>query len=183
MYLVYVCPAHAGVYPVFPSAGLWRRRLPRTRGGLPSCVPPEYESTWFAPHTRGSTARRCSALPDFAVCPAHAGVYRLLVLVAGTNQGLPRTRGGLPRTYPRHAEWARFAPHTRGSTFGRGFIADLAAVCPAHAGVYRRSTLRPGPTSGLPRTRGGLPTALNNAPQVDAFAPHTRGSTHHFWDG
>ena len=70
-----------------------------------------------------------------------------------------------------------FAPHTRGSTYSKGTVLILKEVCPAHAGVYPVHVGGTGYTSGLPRTRGGLPPLHLEAETPAQFAPHTRGST------
>ena len=53
--LTKVCPAHAGVYLARTGGDSRGRRLPRTRGGLPSFEDQREAEAKFAPHTRGST--------------------------------------------------------------------------------------------------------------------------------
>ena len=152
-----VCPAHAGVYRATTGARWSNRCLPRTRGGLPSRAPTSRELYQFAPHTRGSTCGKAGRNPGHAVCPAHAGVYRFLVLQKHGLRGLPRTRGGLPYLGKVSSKVLEFAPHTRGSTFVINDNDSPDTVCPAHAGVYRAPETRQWPSASLPRTRGGLP--------------------------
>ena len=132
----------------------------------------------FAPHTRGSTVTTPGGGMIVSVCPAHAGVYRVPKAIGLVPSCLPRTRGGLPRAKGHRVSPFVFAPHTRGSTLeddGRHFH---HLVCPAHAGVYRWPGVANTGTSGLPRTRGGLPAEADANEGGASFAPHTRGSTH-----
>ena len=132
---------------------------------------------WFAPHTRGSTSRMLGILSALAVCPAHAGVYRMGAGPRTILASLPRTRGGLPLSFLGASTIGRFAPHTRGSTLSLLALPRRLFVCPAHAGVYRNDATERIGCSGLPRTRGGLPAIFQHCITLTAFAPHTRGST------
>ena len=127
----HVCPAHAGVYLRRTRPAGMHRRLPRTRGGLPSPLSLKGRDIAFAPHTRGSTHRSHGSHAGSQVCPAHAGVYRHDASGRDDGLRLPRTRGGLQRLE------APFAPHTRGSTVTTPAGGMMVSVCPAHAGVYR----------------------------------------------
>ena len=48
------------------------------------------------------------------VCPARAGMIRILALVGGRYDRLPRTRGDDPNTADDSADNKKFAPHARG---------------------------------------------------------------------
>ena len=172
-----VVPAHAGVFP--PR---WRSAppgccRPRTRGGLPCGPMRPVAGTGSSPHTRGSSchSRRCWC--SDLVVPAHAGVFPTSWPTPPRAASRPRTRGGLPASFPPHVRCSTSSPHTRGSSVGRDVIVGVRDVVPAHAGVFPR---RSGP--GLlcprrPRTRGGLPSLLVSSGAGLASSPHTRGSS------
>ena len=70
------------------------------------------------------------------VFPAHAGVFPLVILCLQLNDGLPRARGGVPMSLLAHSSGMMSSPRTRGCPRFHLQRALLAAVFPAHAGVF-----------------------------------------------
>ena len=157
---IVVCPAHAGVYRSRESRARFGLCLPRTRGGLPLAAAGSTSHEMFAPHTRGSTDMLGYFRAMVTVCPADAGVYRMVVRRPLRWSCLPRRRGGLPlhrssrtggiafapQTRGLPNVWAlsillsQFAPQTRGSTQEPLDFGPNLSVCPADAGVYPPTT-------------------------------------------
>ena len=113
----------------------------------------------FAPHTRGST-HRLHATAASHVCPAHAGVYRVISGMSSSSFSFaPHTRGSTHDRRPWEYQRCRL-PRTRGGLpCAKTWQRHSGLVCPAHAGVYLKKA---GAGAGA------------------GFAPHTRGSTERF---
>ena len=151
--------------------------LPRRRGGLPPLGLSAVDAKRFAPQTRGSTPSCHKRDYPSVVCPADAGVYPLPSRYSRVRPGLPRRRGGLPRSARTGSPGCMFAPQTRGSTSCPLGQDRRTYVCPADAGVYRCPPVASQAPGCLPRRRGGLPRWQDWEGYKGEFAPQTRGST------
>jgi len=130
-----------------------------------------------SPHTRGSSRRHRDRRGLGDVVPAHAGVIPIAPPPLRSRRCRPRTRGGHPWSTLKELEKSESSPHTRGSSrldYRRRY---MSIVVPAHAGVIRVSSRRPGMASSRPRTRGGHPGGLTELALELRSSPHTRGSS------
>ena len=139
--IILVCPAHAGVYPVFVSSNVWTRSgstrsTSRSLTGAP-------HTRGFAPHTRGvylsasfMARHRASGNPPALVFAPHT---------RGSTVSIP----GYERSQPPRITVV--CPAHAGVYRQQRRFARFQQVCPAHAGVYRSS--RPRATADSPRTR------------------------------
>ena len=129
------------------------------------------------PHTRGCTRHARGVRRVAAASPAHAGMYRLAVMAAAGSPRFPRTRGDVPNGSSRASLPAPLPPHTRGCTGARLGHAVAGPASPAHAGMYRRFTVKQSSPTGFPRTRGDVPIGMVRAARPPWLPPHTRGCT------
>ena len=170
-------PAHAGMDPRYARHTGYFRGLPRTRGDGPYRWRAQ---TWFgpaSPHTRGWTQRR-SGVPAVGIgFPAHAGMDRVGLLVAGDFGRLPRTRGDGPVSSAQSLIQTEASPHTRGWTRECRRVAARLDGFPAHAGMDRLLKSRRPRRCWLPRTRGDGPEKISTSATVRMASPHTRGWT------
>jgi len=74
----------------------WTRQ-PRPRGGVPDHAPHHHRVSRSAPPTRGCSACATGVPAAASVGPAHAGVFRIRLVVGVGGSCRPRPRGGVPR--------------------------------------------------------------------------------------
>ncbi len=129
-----------------------------------------------SPRTRGSSRELPGPADSRYVFPAHAGVVHARPS-APAAAGLPRARGGRPSCTRRRCGRRPSSPRTRGSS-GRTEAFDLARrVFPAHAGVVLANMAGKKSELGLPRARGGRPSAPVSTRGARTSSPRTRGSS------
>ena len=172
-----VCPAHAGIDPIWRPATGRRSSLPRARGDRPPPRRLRLRRKRSAPRTRGSTRSGFYGQRVSVVCPAHAGIDLIQPGEVIDYTGLPRARGDRPGTALGFPDFVRSAPRTRGSTRSGVYGQRVSVVCPAHAGIDPTASSRRPRCCSLPRARGDRPESRSSRAGACRSAPRTRGST------
>ncbi len=171
------CPAHAGIYLMWPPRSMSKVRLPRACGDLPSLAAAARMSSPAAPRMRGSTLRVGDRQERIYGCPAHAGIYLSVPTESREYEWLPRACGDLPVIWLSRQCSVLAAPRMRGSTSVKAGKSTPWKGCPAHAGIYPIILIRPLSLKWLPRACGDLPYITYSGWWQDAAAPRMRGST------
>ena len=153
----YGFPACAGVEPTRSRNAAARQRLPRTRGG----------------GSDKAVVQRL-AMPGF---PAEAGVEHTQTVRSSMCLRVPRVRGGGPLRPAEPGLKQRCSPRVRGWADPRFSRTELLAVFPACAGVGLWEEPGSRCTHGVPRVRGGGPSAKTLSGTTAEFSPHRRGWT------
>ena len=91
-----VFPAHAGMFPRFPSWCQSCYRFPRARGDVPPMRRKPRLRRRFSPRTRGCSSGRIKKSPSSRVFPAHAGMFPVACERDTPLSGFPRARGDVP---------------------------------------------------------------------------------------
>jgi len=172
-----VCPAHAGIHPSGVGQMCDKMGLPCTRGDSPAYLLAVRYRGSSALHTRGFTSTQGGCVGIADVCPAHAGIHLNTGRLCGHCGCLPCTRGDSPHHPDRPPGGPLSALHTRGFTLHEGIGAQVAMVCPAHAGIHPQVLLLHHESPGLPCTRGDSPRQEQAEQLLALSALHTRGFT------
>ena len=143
------------MFPLFPPCGKKNKCFPRARGDVPF-----------------SASKR---LKKPIVFPAHAGMFLAGLASWCVAGGFPRARGDVPNPHTPNRGWYRFSPRTRGCSQLPPGSHYLAAVFPAHAGMFRRLFGVCADCSGFPRARGDVPCVAILKEIAHKFSPRTRG--------
>ena len=134
----YVCPAHAGMFPMTNPATASMACLPRSRGDVPQQREASDVVVQSAPLTRGCSLSQEHDAPLACVCPAHAGMFPPSHPSRPKTLSLPRSRGDVPPWDARGKPRGLSAPLTRGCSASTAAPAITLNVCPAHAGMFLR---------------------------------------------
>ena len=123
--------------------------------------------------------------PAQPVFPAHAGMFPVATPIIAPLEGFPRARGDVPGGRPSRGWGFRFSPRTRGCSSLDSIATDIAAVFPAHAGMFRSRILKTTYKPCFPRARGDVPQIDSQIRQIGGFSPRTRGCSYfrakNFW--
>ena len=136
----YVCPAHAGMFPMTNPASASMACLPRSRGDVPQQREASDVVVQSAPLTRGCSLSQEHDAPLACVCPAHAGMFPPSHPSRPKTLSLPRSRGGC--------------------SLIKCAMRSAWNVCPAHAGMFRKPMDRVSCDLCLPRSRGDVPVSF-----------------------
>ena len=109
-----VFPAHAGMFPAATTS--WRSTpcFPRARGDVPLWDLGLAVGEGFSPRTRGCSSVGSRTCSRGRVFPAHAGMFRQLIIGWGIQSSFPRARGDVPHNTTTPATRRQFSPRTRG---------------------------------------------------------------------
>ena len=155
-----VFPAHAGVFLLGGVTISYRMRIPRSRGGV--SIIPSVDSflSGYSPLTRG-----CFRIDFFKhfrsqVFPAHAGVFPLPQEAFRSSCSIPRSRGGVSCLRREGLGYEAYSPLTRGCFHIPDHHIRIAAVFPAHAGVFLADIMDEWKEKRIPRSRGGVSSCI-----------------------
>ncbi len=152
-----VSPACAGIDRHIHIMRFFGRRFPRMRGDRPSLFLLMGSLYRFPPHARGSTPFYGRLASPNPVSPACAGIDLCMARSIPLPMRFPRMRGDRPLERRGLERMTRFPPHARGSTLGRGWLAQIWPVSPACAGIDLTPSLYPLLRTSFPRMRGDRP--------------------------
>ena len=155
--------------------GIFDECFPRARGDVPLCRKQQQEATPFSPRTRGCSALGFLNLHRPVVFPAHAGMFRNILIRVKGERGFPRARGDVPVNPVLAGNPLRFSPRTRGCSSHQCRTRAPPHVFPAHAGMFLSRTLSREQVSGFPRARGDVPKFFSPKAFQQQFSPRTRG--------
>ena len=150
-----VFPAHAGMFRVNRVRTRSGVGFPRARGDVPPIVYSSRMPLAFSPRTRGCSAVKPLLRSNFAVFPAHAGMFPRVTRLTSVVVRFPRARGDVPPTI-------RQTPND-------------GHVFPAHAGMFPLMLSIQLRAYCFPRARGDVPRVVACAHTPNRFSPRTRG--------
>ncbi len=149
--------------------------LPRTRGGVSTSSSDACSLCLSSPHPRGCFRPKDCFPVAKVIFPAPAGVFPLPVRYAPHRPNLPRTRGGVSRSYMYISCIVQSSPHPRGCFYSPCYSPLNDKIFPAPAGVFLHSIRLYSLPSYLPRTRGGVSFSRVLLTQKLLSSPHPRG--------
>ena len=112
--LLFVFPAHAGVFPSLHRLNRLGSGLPRARGGVSDWKPSRQPENWSSPRTRGCFQLHRLCRRWNGVFPAHAGVFLPYTESETETDSLPRARGGVSKFTGFVQRHQLSSPRTRG---------------------------------------------------------------------
>ena len=96
----------------------------------------------YSPRTRGSSRSCGKAAGIFCIFPANAGVILMQCVFKGSEEYIPRERGGHPLFERLTFKVTGYSPRTRGSTLLDRRRCSARSIFPANAGVNLRWHVR-----------------------------------------
>ena len=173
--LLYLFPAHAGVFPLRRPHRLSLCALPRARGGISGLA--KLQGVWpnSSPRTRGYFRLHGPRDRQSLLFPAHAGVFPWTIGAHFRCGALPRARGGISELHAVPLFAVLSSPRTRGYFRLPARRSCRGRLFPAHAGVFPRNRQARTTHSALPRARGGISVYVTNRVPTGNSSPRTRG--------
>ena len=170
-------PARAGMDPLRHMLGVYRARIPRTRGDGPGRRTLPRACCLDSPHARGWTRVPASPGASAAGFPARAGMDLFGRWCSQPYPGIPRTRGDGPWDSLVNAHLQPDSPHARGWTGPLARSVEIVTGFPARAGMDPILLIDRLGRVGIPRTRGDGPLLTLCLPLWYQDSPHARGWT------
>ena len=161
-----VVPAHAGMFPALALLIRKSNRGPRACGDVPVLTVTGTTAYMWSPRMRGCSRSNQTRSPRVFVVPAHAGMFPVDDYKAKIKSSGPRACGDVPAASASCACAVPWSPRMRGCSRLAYFSRILAAVVPAHAGMFPSTSTATEAKLRGPRACGDVPVPTSVAVSV-----------------
>ena len=170
-----ICPAYAGMIPIFFHEEFVRSDLSRVCGDDPGSPYLYILIFAFVPRMRGWSYYKYFGCATNRICPAYAGMIPGAARSTAATIYLSRVCGDDPIKNSTCRAFGLFVPRMRGWSLIKMVLIVLVFICPAYAGMILCAVELWERGNDLSRVCGDDPYALEELNNEYKFVPRMRG--------